>query len=754
MKVKKSKSYHFALTGMHCASCAQLITNRIKKLPGLERVSASYATEQLTFESAKPDLQAVKNELSDIGYGLVEPKSEGIDQETMDGMDHMNHSAATDDSAGWQILLPMAGFTFIVMMLETLSKQVWWLPVLPWPMAWLQFFWWLVASYALLGPGKQFVAAIGRFAKKRVANMDTLIGFGTVTSYLYSTLGYFFPGKFAQLGLPSDSYFDVSIVVVAFVLLGKHLESLAKQKTGEALRALTKLQAKSALVIHGGKEELVDVESVQVGEFVKVRAGEKIPLDGVVVEGVSSVDESLLTGESLPILKQVDEIVLGGSLNQEGVLIIKTTKTGQSGFLHQVIELVLSAQASKAPIERLADQISAWFVPIVLILAVSSAIGWLILGNSGQNLNVSFAIHALVGVLVIACPCALGLATPTAMIVAMGKAASKGILIKDAATIERLSKVTAVVTDKTGTLTVGQPKLQRIELVDKKLQSNEVLRLAAGLESGSTHPLSHAIMEELKDKKLTAMHFTAIKHQVGVGMVGDAKKVSYWIGGETMVAQQHAQIKSEVEIKPGEMVLNLGSGKQLLAQFVLADELKATAIPAVQQLKKMGLQLALLSGDRQKTAQLMADLVGIEQIKAQVTPEDKLTFIKQLQQQGEVVAMVGDGVNDAPALAQADVGIAMSTGSDSALATAGLTLLHGDLHKLSQSIILARQTMSVVKQNLFWAFAYNVVGIPLAAGWLYPFLGALLNPAFAGIAMALSSVSVVGNSLRLRGMKV
>jgi len=756
-----TKAYRFGVTGMHCSSCAQLITNRLKKIPDISDVSASYATEQLSFKTGKLNLSKLQREMSEIGYGLItEPESKSDSDvkhqpnstagETK-MMDHMNHDMGTE--AGWESLLPAAGFTFVIMMYEILSQRLG-LPTLPWPMIWLKFFWWLIASYALLGPGKQFVTAVGRFFKIGVANMDTLVGFGTLTAYLYSTLGLFFPLKLAEFGLPPDSYFDVTIVVIAFVLLGKHLEGLAKAKTGEALRALTKLQAKNALVIRNGTEEMTDIEAVQIGELIKVKAGEKIPLDGMIIEGQSSVDESLLTGESLPILKQVGEAVLGGSLNQEGVLIIKTTKTGQSGFLHQVVELVLSAQASKAPIERLADQISAWFVPAVLILAVASFGGWLFLGTASLAVNLSLAIHSLVGVLVIACPCALGLATPTAMIVAMGKAAGKGILIKDAATIERLSKVTAVVTDKTGTLTVGKPKLQSIIVANKKYTIDKVLELAAGLESGSTHPLSHAITTELAAKKLAKLEFKAVKHQVGVGVVGEFKAQKYWIGGRGMLGLQKVKQLAENSVKPGEMLLYLGQGKDLLASFVLADELKTNAAIAVRELKSLGLEVSLLSGDRQTTADLMASLVGIEKVQAEANPESKLVFVKQLQSEGKIVAMVGDGVNDAPALAQADVGIAMSTGSDSALATAGLTLLHGDLLKLAQSIKLARKTMTVVRQNLFWAFIYNIIGIPLAAGWLYPVFGWLLNPAFAGLAMAMSSVSVVSNSLRLKWVKI
>lgn len=750
-----AKEYRFGVTGMHCASCAQLITKRLKKLPGLEDVSASYATEQLQFKTEKLDLAEIKHQMSEIGYGLAETSLAMINPTENTPNDHMNHDmAGMDHASNWQALLPMAGLTFVIMIYELLAQRLSWLPVLPWPMVWLEFFWWLVASYALISPGKQFVAAVARFFKIGQANMDTLVGLGTLTAYIYSTLGLFFPSKFFELGLPTDSYFDVTIVVIAFVLLGKHLEGLAKAKTGEALRALTKLQVKTALVIRNGHEEMIEIELVQIGELIKVKAGEKIPLDGIVVTGQSSVDEALLTGESLPILKHLGDTVLGGSLNQEGVLTIKTTKTGQSGFLHQVVELVLAAQASKAPIERLADQISAWFVPAVLILALVSSGGWLIFGGASLASNLSLAIHSLVGVLVIACPCALGLATPTAMIVAMGKAAGKGILIKDAATIERLSKVTAIVTDKTGTLTVGKPKLQSIILVSKHHNLDQVLELAAGLEAGSTHPLSHAITAELTAKKLANLEFKSVKHQVGIGVMGDYKSQPYWIGGETMLELQKAKQTEQLEIKPGEMLLYLGLGQELLASFILADELKPSAISAVKELKNLGLKVSLLSGDRKKTAELMAKLVGIEKVQAEVNPADKLVFIKKLQAAGEVVAMVGDGVNDAPALAQADVGIAMSTGSDSALATAGLTLLHGDLHKLGQSIILARKTMSVVRQNLFWAFGYNVIGIPLAAGWLYPVFGLLLNPAFAGLAMAMSSVSVVSNSLRLKWVKV
>lgn len=747
MKIKDStkQNFSFPVLGMHCASCAQLISTRITALPGVSDVKVSYAAEQLQFSGKHEDIAQVNKSLHELGYAL-----QINDQDLSQEADAIKADTANDDA--WLVVMPIAILSFLTMLYELAAQQIWWLPPIPIPMPIMQFSWWLAATYTLLVPGKQFLSALKRFVVLRVANMDTLIGIGAITAYSYSTLALFFPQQFLNYSLPIYFYFDVAVVVIGFVLFGKYLESIMKFKTQSALESLIALQVKKAIVVTKTGEIETNIENIKRGDTIKVKSGEKIPLDGVVVDGESTIDESLMTGESLPVNKTIGSKVLGGSLNQAGMLLIRVEAVGEESFLQQIIQSVKTAQMTKAPIERVTDMVARHFVPAVMVVALLSLIGWILWGKYMGLSTVHLAIQAFVGVLVIACPCALGLATPAAMVVAMGRAAQYGVLLKDATTVERLTKISTIVLDKTGTLTSGSPGLVGIHRYTD-LTEAQILTIAAALESTSTHPLATAITRAAQKKKLPQLTAKKIDLQTSLGVMGTINTKRYWIGGIQMLRKMQAKIPTDHQVDPGTMLLHLGTNKTVLATIAVRDQLKATAHTAMSSLRQMGLEVIMLSGDQKTTAMAIANQAGIQNVIAEVTPQQKLAQIKQLQDAGKMVVMVGDGINDAPALAQADIGMAMSTGSDSAIATANVTILHGDLDKVVFALRMARTTMKVVRQNLYWAFLYNVVGIPLAAGWLYPVFGWFLNPVFAGLAMALSSVSVVFNSLRLRGLR-
>jgi Cu2+-exporting ATPase/Cu+-exporting ATPase len=540
-------------------------------------------------------------------------------------------------------------------------------------------------------------------------------------------------------------YYDVTIVVIAFITLGKYLEVRSKLKTGEAIEKLLGLQAKTALVLRGGLEIEIPVSDVIVGDIVIVKPGVKIPVDGVIIKGDSSVDESMLTGEPLPSDKMVGDKVIGGTINKQGMFHFRATVVGEGTMLSQIIKMVENAQGSHAPIEKLTDKISSVFVPIVLALSVLVFITWIVLGNP------LLGLLSFVGILVIACPCALGLATPTAIIVGVGKAAGLGILVKNAESLEKLRLVDYVVLDKTGTLTQGEPVVTSISPAGSDLQ------ILASLENLSEHPLALAIVNKAKEDSIKLLEVSDFKTIPGQGLQGKVQKKLYYAGNLKMI--ETLGLKVDLDIiesfaSVGATPIVLATSKDILMYLGISDTLKAESVEAIKELHKLGLKVAMLTGDHKLTAQHIGKAVGIDRIIAEVMPGDKAAEVKKLQTEGYKVAMVGDGVNDAPALATADVGIAMGTGTDVAIESAGITLLGGNLERLPKAIKLSRLTFRVIKQNLFWAFAYNIVGIPIAAGILYPLYGILLNPGIAGAAMAFSSVSVVTNSLRLKAARI
>ena len=733
-----SNNKEYKVTGMDCASCANIITKKLKKIDGVESVEVNLATAKAHVKmSAGLSLSDLNKVISPLGYGLNEEGGE-------------KKSALKALKLKTFITLPFSVILFVSMLWMLISDQFPAFPKFPIAMSIFNPITFLLATPILFWIGKPYLLGIVRFVRYHVANMDTLVGIGTLTAYLYSSILLLFPAVSNLLHAPEGLYFDVTVVVIGFITLGKYLEANSKLKTGEAIEKLLGLQAKTALVKRGKQELEIPIGDVIVGDIVIVKPGVKIPVDGEIVFGQSSVDESMLTGEPLPVDKELGDKVIGGTINKQGILHLTATVVGEHTVLAQIIKMVETAQGSHAPIEKLTDKISSIFVPIVLVLSVLVLLGWIAFGQP------TLGILSFVGILVIACPCALGLATPTAIIVGVGKAAGLGILVKNAESLEKLRSVDYVVLDKTGTLTKGQPTVTQV-VMQANIQESKSLQILASLENSSEHPLAQAIVERAMADKLALLPVASFKSIPGSGLQGNIAGKTYYAGNTKLVESLGLKADQEIIKKfasVGATPIMLATKTEIFMYLGISDTLKAESKSVIEQLHHLGIKVAMLTGDHRLTAEHIGTSVGIDKIISEVRPDDKAKEIKELQSAGYKVAMVGDGVNDAPALATADVGIAMGTGTDVAIESAGITLLGGILARLPQAIKLSRLTFNVIKQNLFWAFAYNVVGIPIAAGLLYPFLGILLNPGIAGAAMAFSSVSVVTNSLRLKYMSL
>ena len=751
------------IKGMHCASCATIITNKVSKLLGVDNVSVNVATEKATI-AFNPEIVSVhqmNDEIEKLGYTFIDE-----DKTTEDHSMHTGINQSKDEKmkellamkTKMQFVLPVALLVFFLMMWDISAKLFTSIPNLPLPMSIFNTISMVLASIVLFWIGQPFLQGVVKFAKYRVANMDTLVGIGTSVAYFYSVIITLFPQITTNLNLPETTFFDITIVVIGFVVFGKFLEARSKLKTGDAIEKLLNLQAKTALVIRGGKEIEISINEVIQGDFIVVKPGAKIPVDGTVTEGSSYVDESMVTGEPMPVQKKVGDSVVAGTINTSGSFIFRATKVGSETLLAQIIKMVEEAQGSRAPIQALADRISAVFVPVVLVIAFTTLGSWLLFGTGslGFSQALSFGLVSFVGVLVIACPCALGLATPTAIIVGVGKGAKEGILIKDAATLEKLHKVNTVVVDKTGTITKGKPTLVDIQNLSH-LKDEEMISIIASLEKKSEHPIAHAIINYAKEKNLSIPEISNFSIQKGKGIQGVVNNIKYFAGNVQLIKDLGISFDTkqlDQYTMQGKTPVILATKDSVVGYVMVSDEIKDESKQAINDLHKLGIKVIMLTGDDEKAAQHIASLVGIDEVIAHVMPEDKMNKIKELQSQGNIVAMAGDGVNDAPALAIADVGIAMGTGTDVAIESAGITLLQGDISKLVKAIKLSKMTMRGIKQNLFWAFIFNIIGIPLAAGLFYPIFGWLLNPVFAGLAMAMSSVSVVGNSLRIKTKKL
>jgi Cu2+-exporting ATPase/Cu+-exporting ATPase len=742
-------SNNYSVHGMHCASCSQIIKTKLAKLPGIKKTNINYASEEaeIEFDSAITSLSTINKELKKFGYSL-----DNISENIKKIEENKEEDKVGED--GFFFTVPITIFVFLVMIYDIAANNFNFLPSLPLPMAAMNIFMLVSASVIIFGPGRHFLTALGRFFHYGNANMDTLIGLGTAGAYFYSLTLFLFPNIGSRFSLSGHYYFDATIVVIGFVLLGKYLEKKAKRRSGAAIRALISLQPDRAYRQTNDGEEEISIDKIKIGDRLIIKPGMKIPIDGLVISGSSSIDESMISGEAMPAEKNIGDAIIAGTINRQGSIIIRAEKIGSDTVLAKIIEMVKKAQNSRAPIQNLTDKIAAVFVPIVLAIAFISALSWLFFGipSIGYNQALSAAISSLIGVLVIACPCALGLATPTALMVAIGRGAKNGIFIKNAEALEKLRQIDTVVMDKTGTISSGKIKVSAIKVLDDKINEDELLSIVAAVEKFSEHPIAKAIIDAAVDKKLNFQSRKIDNFQAESG-----SGVSAEIDGKKITIKKSSE-ENDIWLKEkryqGDTLIDIIIDNKISGRIACSDEIKPEAAAAINDLKKQGLKIIMLTGDHYAAATKIAKQAGIEDVRADVLPADKAGIIEELQKQGHKVAMLGDGINDAPALAQADSGLAMATGTDVAMATAGIVLMKGDLSKAAKAIHLARLTFRTVKENLFWASIYNLVGIPLAAGALYPLFGLTLNPAFAGAAMAFSSVSVVLNSLRLRSKKL
>lgn len=759
----------YVVKGMHCVSCSSVIEKTLKKITGVESADVNYSTEKIkiSFDPTKTNPQEFSKHIEPLGYSLVIRAT----AEEM-GMSEDEHAAHTglnqtkkeklaevaDMRMKVLTALPIA-FISVIFMIWEILPQFGILPMMgPVVSKFMHHLLPVFATYILFVVGKPYLLGFYRFLRYGKANMDTLIGLGTLTAFLYSFIVTAFEDVLRPFINVEYQYYDVTIVVITFIALGKYLETRSKIKTGDAIEKLLNLQSKTALVVRDGKEIEVSVNDVKHGDLIIIKPGTKIPVDGVIVDGSSFIDEAMVTGEPMPVQKKIGDTVVSGTINTSGSFTFKATKVGSETLLAQIIKMVEDAQGSKAPIQALVDKISSVFVPIVIVFAFLTLGTWLTIGSLYMEFSqaLSFGLVSFVGILVIACPCALGLATPTAIIVGVGKGAKEGILIKDAATLQKLQKVNTVVVDKTGTITKGKPTLTDIQNFSD-LKDSELVSIIASLEKKSEHPIAHAIVNYAEEKSISLNENSEFENLEGRGISGFVKGTEYFVGNAKLIQELGVSFdtaKLEEFTSQGKTPVILSTKEKVLGFVMVADEIKEESKQAIANLHKLGIKVVMLTGDDEKAARHIASLVGIDDVVAHVLPQDKLEKIQTLQRAGRIVAMVGDGVNDAPALAQADVGIAMGTGTDVAIESAGITLLGGDMTKLVKAIKLSKITMRGIKQNLFWAFIYNIVGIPLAAGVFYPVFGWVLNPVFAGFAMAMSSVSVVSNSLRIKTKKL
>lgn len=747
------KTSTFNVRGMHCASCVSTIERALKGVSGVEKASVNLAAEkaQVVYdpEIVKPDdlTKAVK----DVGYELIVSKKETSDTGVNPsmGMSGHDHAAMLREMEATSMKRKL--WTGIALsILIVLGSYPQWIKFYPKELS-TSFVLLLLTIPVQFWVGFTFYSGLRLLFKHRRADMNTLVALGTLAAFGYSVMATIFPNAFTKGGFAPDLYYDTSAVIITLILLGRYLEAIARKRATEAIKKLLGLQAKIAHRIIDGREEDVPLEEVKVGDLLRVKPGEKVPVDGVITDGSSAVDESLVTGESLPVDKVAGDFAIGSTVNNHGTFVLRATKVGQDTVLAQIVRLVEQAQGSKAPIQRLADKIAGVFVPIVLGIAALTFIIWYFFGPEP---SLTFALLNTVGVLIIACPCAMGLATPIAVIVGTGKGAEMGVLIKDAEALELSHKLKVLVFDKTGTITQGRPAVTDVVSGDKE----EVLRLAASAEQRSEHPLAKAIVAAAKEKNLQLSDPSEFLAVTGAGVRASFDGTEVLIGTrklmkESGVVEDNWESKLAPLEEQGKTSILVAKNKKIIGIIGIADQIKGTSKTAVERLKKMKLRLVMLTGDHSRVAASVAKEVGIDEFKAEVLPEQKVAVIKELQQKGNLVGMVGDGVNDAPALAQADVGFAIGTGSDIAMEAGDVTLVKGDLQAIARAIALSRATIKNAKQNLGWAFGYNVVLIPVAAGILYPFTGNLLNPILAAVAMALSSLSVVGNALRLRGFR-
>ena len=745
-----TEKINLKLRGMSCASCASSIEEAISNVPGVESCNVNFGAEQaaIQYNPRRTSIQEIQQAVEEGGYSSYSLQ----EQEIVTGEDDAEKAARLTESRDLIRKMIVGGIISIILIIGSLPMmtglEVSFIP------AWLHNPW---LQLILTAPvqfwcGYRFYIGAWKAFKRHAATMDTLIALGTSAAYLYSVFATVFPNFFLNQGLMPEVYYETAAVVITLILLGQWFENRAKGQTSEAIRQLMGLQAKDARVIRDGKEIDVPINEVQIGDTILVRPGEKIPVDGEIISGNSTIDEAMVTGESIPVKKQSGDEVIGATINKTGSFKFKATRVGTDTVLAQIVQLVQDAQGSKAPIQRLADKVTGWFVPVVIAIAIATFVLWFIIMG-----NISLALITTVGVLIIACPCALGLATPTSVMVGTGKGAENGILIKGAESLELAHQLQTIVLDKTGTITEGKPTVTDYQSVRGKSDGAELklLRLVAAVERNSEHPLAEAVVRYAQLQNVNIPESDDFEAIAGSGVQGVVSGHLVRIGtqrwmSELKIKTDALQKQKDIWEAEAKTVVLIAVDGELEGIMGIADAVKPSSTAAVRALRKLGLEVVMLTGDNQKTAEAIARQLDIVRVEAEVRPDQKTAKIKELQQEGKTVAMVGDGINDAPALAQADVGIAIGTGTDVAIAASDITLISDELQGIVTAIQLSKATINNIRQNLFFAFIYNVLGIPIAAGILFPFFGWLLNPIIAGGAMAFSSVSVVTNALRLR----
>lgn len=748
--LRNTQQRTFTIEGMTCASCAQTIEKATNKLKGVLSASVNLATEKMTvdFDPSEVNVSDVINTVVNAGYGAVEQinTSDSVDKDREKKQKHIKEI--------WQRFWISAVFTVPLLYIAMGHMIGMPLPMFLEPMMHPDTF--AMAQLMLTIPvvylGRSFFIIGFKALFKGHPNMDSLVALGTSAAVLYSLYGtaMIFAGNH---DFTMALYYESAAVILTLITLGKYLEAVSKGKTSEAIKKLMGLAPKNARILRHNKEIEVPIDSVQLEDIIVVRPGEKIPVDGIVVDGSTSVDESMLTGESIPVEKKIGDAVIGASINKNGSFRFKATKVGKDTALSQIIKLVEEAQGSKAPIAKMADKISGVFVPIVIVLAILAGLAWYFLGQESWI----FALAITISVLVIACPCALGLATPTAIMVGTGKGAENGVLIKSGDALETTHKIQTIVFDKTGTITEGKPKVTDI-VTAAFITEEELLRLAASAEKGSEHPLGEAIVNGAEEKQLTLASTEAFEAIPGHGIEVTIEGSRLLLGNQKLMDDQAVVLGELNEVsdqlaEQGKTPMYIAKDGKIAGIIAVADTIKANSIPAIKKLHQMGIEVAMITGDNKRTAQAIAKQVGIDRVLSEVLPEDKANEVMQLQNEGKKVAMVGDGINDAPALAQADIGIAIGSGTDVAMESADIVLMRSDLMDVPTAVELSKATIKNIKENLFWAFAYNTLGIPVAMGLLHVFGGPLLNPMIAGAAMSFSSVSVLLNALRLKRFK-
>tara|TARA_R110001583_G_scaffold8896_2_gene41957 strand:- start:2845 stop:5097 length:2253 start_codon:yes stop_codon:yes gene_type:complete len=726
------------VSGMTCASCAVSLESYLKPVEGIKQVAVNYPNQSvaLEYDSAKVSLETLQQKAREIGYTILI----GEAKETQKAFNEIEEKRLRNLKSK---LIFSAGFSIPVFIIAMFFMGQ--IPYENWIMM-------MLSVPALFWSGSEFFVIAWNKLKHFSANMDTLVALSTGTAFVFSVFNTVYPEYFLSRGVTPHVYYESAVIIVTLILLGRYLEEKAKSKTSSAIKKLMGLKPKEVVVIRNGEEQTIAYDEILKGELIIIKPGDKVPVDGTVKKGESFIDESMISGEPIPLAKTKGSKVFAGTINQKGSLRIIANKVGDETLLSQIIQLVEQAQASKPTIQKLVDKVAGIFVPVVIGISILTFAIWYMIGPEP---SFTYALLTLITVLIIACPCALGLATPTALMVGIGKGAQQGILIKDAQSLETAYKVDTLILDKTGTITEGKPKVTDL-IWEEEADSTHLGQVLLSIESQSEHPIAEAIVQHLKTNDTKVISTESFESITGMGAKASFENKTYIAGNERLMVTHQIEIphqlaqRAEMLKSEAKTVVYFGADDKVVSIIAIADQVKPTAHSAIQQIHQMGIDIYMLTGDNEQTASVIAHEVGIKNYRANVMPADKGNFVKQLQEQGKTVAMAGDGINDSHALAQSDVGIAMGSGTDIAMESAGITLMHSDLKQIAKAIKLSKATMQTIQQNLFWAFIYNLIAIPIAAGVLYPLNGFLLNPMIAGAAMSMSSISVLTNSLRLR----